>query len=220
MTTFIANGKGRKQQAGFTLIELIVTMMIMGILAYGSVQFILNTSGAYASSQERSRLGILATSTIERLSKEIKQAEPGSIRTRNDEQSQCIEFLPSVAATRSQQTEPAQLSTVTEPLLLAASPVSVCWVNKHLYRYSHYPTSTEQPLPAQLPSTTLTGRVLLADGIQTPERMFQLVENGLGQSQWVLVTLDFFGQNDHLVIQQEIGLPKINPLPSSKAGSL
>ncbi len=185
-----------RHQRGFTLIELIVTITIMGILAYGSVQFILNTSGAYASSQERSRLGLLATSTVERLTQEIKNAPVHSLKVYQDKTAECLQLQPnqSYVAVAEVEKKPVEGSAIKDQQV-----VTFCHVEGYLYRYAN-------TINTPLPSNTTQGRLMLADHVSSPTRPFEIIENGLGQPQWVLLTLDFTSANSHLLIQQEIGL--------------
>lgn len=208
------------KQQGFTLIELIIVILIMGILAYGSVQFILNTSGAYADSQQRTRLGLVATTTMERLTRELQSALPGSLRVSSNGQHQCLEFLPisqqPQQQTPSQRRHPSHQNTTRYyhdqgtgtpgSGYYSLPPVSFCLVEERLYRYSGYGLASTQPIPSELPSNTQQGRLLLADQIRLQPNVFQVVGNTRGQQNWLLLTLDFVNGDDHLLLQQEVRL--------------
>lgn len=92
---------------GFTLVELITVMMVMGILAIGTVRFIADSSTGFASTITRTELAGDARFTIERISRELRSALPGSVRST----AECIEFIPVVSAS----------SYTTLPVAVAAS---------------------------------------------------------------------------------------------------
>ncbi|OMH39535.1 PilW family protein [Motiliproteus sp. MSK22-1] len=75
---------------GFTLIELIIAIVIMGILSFGTVQFMLNTSDAYDQTARRDQLASAGRVAIEKMSREIRNALPNSARVASN----CIEFVP------------------------------------------------------------------------------------------------------------------------------
>jgi MSHA biogenesis protein MshO len=86
----------RKAAAGFTLVELITVIVILGILALGTVSFISDSSRGFASTVARTELAGDARFLVERLSRELRNALPGSLRVSGG----CLEFLPIVAASR------------------------------------------------------------------------------------------------------------------------
>ncbi|MGO2497039.1 MAG: PilW family protein [Vibrio litoralis] len=79
-----------KRQAGFTLIELIITIVVIGIMVMGIAGFIeLGTKG-YADTVDRQQLQNQARFVVEKITREIRHAVPNSF-----EQSEgCISFYP------------------------------------------------------------------------------------------------------------------------------
>ena len=81
---------------GFTLVELIVTMVVLGILALGSTRFLTDAASGYAATNSRAQLANQARHTLNRLAREVRGALPGSVRTAAG----CLEFIPTQQATR------------------------------------------------------------------------------------------------------------------------
>lgn len=85
-----------RQAHGFTVIELITVIVILGILAVGAVGFISDSSRGFASTVSRTALGSEARFAVERLARELRNALPGSLRVRGG----CVELIPTVGASR------------------------------------------------------------------------------------------------------------------------
>jgi MSHA biogenesis protein MshO len=81
----------RKPQ-GFTLVELVVVMAVLGILSLGVVFFISDASRGYVSVQDRETLAMRGRHTLERISRALRGALPGSIRISGN----CLEYIPIV----------------------------------------------------------------------------------------------------------------------------
>ena len=78
------------QQAGFTLMELVITIVVIGIMVMGIAGFIeLGTKG-YADTVDRQQLQNQARFVVEKLTREIRHAVPNSF----EQSEQCISFYP------------------------------------------------------------------------------------------------------------------------------
>ena len=85
-----------KQKAlGFTLIEMIVTIVIIGVLGVGISNFIGNTTKGIIDTAERSQVASIALLVSERVSRALRQALPNSIRVDGS----CLEYIPIYAGT-------------------------------------------------------------------------------------------------------------------------
>lgn len=81
---------------GFTLVELVTVIVILGILAMGTVSFIGDSSRGFAATIARTGLASEARFVVDRLARELRNALPGSVRVSGA----CLEFVPVVAASR------------------------------------------------------------------------------------------------------------------------
>ena len=80
------------KQKGFTLIELVSVIVILGIVATSITSFIRFGTQSYTDASDRDALISTARFTLERLNREVRDALPNSIRTINN--GRCIEFTP------------------------------------------------------------------------------------------------------------------------------
>ncbi|MDF2179131.1 type II secretion system protein [Aliiglaciecola sp. CAU 1673] len=78
--------------AGFTLIELVAVMVILGIVSLGIFGFISMGAKIYSDASERDQLLSEARFVLERLNRELRNAVPNSVRVTSD--GRCLEFLP------------------------------------------------------------------------------------------------------------------------------
>lgn len=94
---------------GFTLIELIVVISLLGVISLVSVGFITSTVQGYADMTRRDQLASSVKVAVERMARELRNALPNSIRVSSD--GSCLEFIPSVAASVYQTVPTAVAST-------------------------------------------------------------------------------------------------------------
>lgn len=82
---------------GFTLIELITVIIVLGVVSVGISGFIRTGVEIYADSTERDQLLGDSRFVMERLNRELRMAIPNSVRVsaNNGGTIQCVEFVPS-----------------------------------------------------------------------------------------------------------------------------
>ena len=92
--------KVREFQAGFTLVEMVVVITIVGILAAGAALFIRNPTQAFIDSENRANLTVRADTALRRMASDIRNALPNSVRTSVSGANSFIEFVPVNSAGR------------------------------------------------------------------------------------------------------------------------
>ena len=83
----------KQKQKGFTLLELVTVMIILGILATSVFTFLRYGVESYTNATAREEIISSARFAIERLNREVRNALPNSLRTRGTNE-QCLEFTP------------------------------------------------------------------------------------------------------------------------------
>ena len=74
----------RRKQQGFTLIELIITIVLGGIVAAITSSILTQPINAYMDSSRRATLTAAADSALQRMQRDIRRALPNSIRISAD----------------------------------------------------------------------------------------------------------------------------------------
>ncbi|WP_435301738.1 PilW family protein [Aeromonas bestiarum] len=90
---------------GFTLVELVMVILLLGIMATFTSQFIGIGTQIYGDASSREQLMSDARFAMERLNRELRDAVPGSVRVEDGEghlveQGTCLRFWPIVTASR------------------------------------------------------------------------------------------------------------------------
>ena len=80
------------KQYGFNLIELVVTITVIGIIMAGTLIYISNSMSAYTATTRRDQLTSLGRTAVEKVARELRTALPNSLRVSNN----CIEFFPTL----------------------------------------------------------------------------------------------------------------------------
>jgi MSHA biogenesis protein MshO len=92
---------GNRTVSGFTLVELILVIVVLGILATATTSYLGLGARMYAEASDRDQLLSQSRFALERLTRELRNALPNSVRLHNaNNGSQCIEFVPVIVAAR------------------------------------------------------------------------------------------------------------------------
>ncbi len=83
---------------GFTQIELVVVILLLGVMATFTSQFIGTGTQLYADASAREQLMSDVRFGVERLNREVRDALPGTLTASSD--GQCVTFWPLVAVSR------------------------------------------------------------------------------------------------------------------------
>lgn len=89
-----------KPSHGFTLIELITVIVVLGIVSVGVAGFLRSGLQIYNDANERDQLLSQSRFVIERVSRELRAAIPNSVRLQYSASAgtQCLEFVPALWA--------------------------------------------------------------------------------------------------------------------------
>ena len=95
MGRFRVNTKrSHSPERGFTLIELIMVIVIMGVIGGMVSVFMKSPIDAYFDSARRAALTDVADTVARRVARDVQRALPNSIRNPGDASNQCLEFIP------------------------------------------------------------------------------------------------------------------------------
>jgi MSHA biogenesis protein MshO len=78
----------------FTLIELVMVIVVLSILATGSVKFISQSAQGLVDTAKRQAMASSATIAVEKVLREVRRALPNSVHTFSDGGNQCLELVP------------------------------------------------------------------------------------------------------------------------------
>jgi len=91
--------KSSTKAKGFTLVEMVLVIIILGVLAGATTQFIGLGTQIFVETSGRDQLISSARFAVERLNREVRNALPNSLRVNNSANNSCLEFVPIVAST-------------------------------------------------------------------------------------------------------------------------
>lgn len=83
-----------KKAAGFTLLELVIVIVVLGVLGAGVSAFMGNTVQLFNGVVQREQLMNESRFVLTRMTKEIQQAIPNSLRLAGNSSVHCLEFVP------------------------------------------------------------------------------------------------------------------------------
>ncbi|WP_270666855.1 MULTISPECIES: PilW family protein [unclassified Aeromonas] len=113
------------REGGFTLVELVMVILLLGVMATFSSQFIGIGTQIYGDASRREQLMSDARFALERLNREVRDAVPGSVRVEDagggaQEQGACLRFWPIATASRYLETASSTVLRIVEPVTMPA----------------------------------------------------------------------------------------------------
>lgn len=89
-----------KQSRGFTLVEMVTVIIILGILAIGVSSFIIFGTKIFINSTSVSQVLSQSRFVMERMTRELRNAVPNSLRVNDGDNKtwQCLEFTPIISS--------------------------------------------------------------------------------------------------------------------------
>lgn len=88
-------------QSGFTLVEMVITILVSSIMAIGIVSFVGDSVTGFVSAGNRSQLSSAGRTVLDRMAMELHNSLPNSIRVTAAAPNgdQCLEYIPFLGAT-------------------------------------------------------------------------------------------------------------------------
>ncbi|MCF1427247.1 MAG: type II secretion system GspH family protein [Shewanella sp.] len=85
----------RIRQTGFTLVEMVVVIIILGVMAVGVTSFVILGTRIFLDSTSVDQVLSQSRFALERMTRDIRNAVPNSLRINSDGSNwQCLEFVP------------------------------------------------------------------------------------------------------------------------------
>ncbi len=88
----------QKQNKGFTLVEMVTVIVILGVLVVGVSSFVVLGTRIFIESTSVDQVLSQSRFVIERMTRELRNALPNSLRVNSATDYQCLEFVPIVAS--------------------------------------------------------------------------------------------------------------------------
>lgn len=137
----------RSRMQGFTLIELLSVIILLGVISIFTFQYLAVGTRIFTDTLGRDELVTQSRFVVERLSRELRNALPASVRVNSD--GSCIEFVPIVTVSFY---ESAPIESEGDPIVAinpviegATAGVGHRLTGKHVYVYAPYENNVYEP---------------------------------------------------------------------------
>lgn len=95
----MANSTPMNKARGFTLVELVIVLVVMGVIATGIAKVVTSSMSVFVGVSEREQLVAQTSFAINRMARELQNAVPASVRVRGSSSQHCLQFVPADVVT-------------------------------------------------------------------------------------------------------------------------
>ena len=121
---------------GFTLVEMVTVILILGILVVGVSSFIIFGTRIFVESSSVDQVLSQSRFAVERMTRELRSALPNSVRVNTDSLTyQCVEFVPIEASTTYLTMPITPASAASTGIVILDNTVSAIRVNQFAWIY-------------------------------------------------------------------------------------
>ncbi|MBW3530557.1 type II secretion system protein [Shewanella sp. NKUCC06_TVS] len=126
----------KKSTLGFTLVEMVTVILILGILVVGVSSFIIFGTRIFVESSSVDQVLSQSRFAVERVTRELRSALPNSLRVNTDSLTyQCVEFVPIEASTTYLTMPIVPAAAASTGIVILDNTVSAIRVNQFAWIY-------------------------------------------------------------------------------------
>ncbi|MCU7961922.1 type II secretion system GspH family protein [Shewanella sp. SM101] len=157
----------KKSTLGFTLVEMVTVILILGILVVGVSSFIIFGTRIFVESSSVDQVLSQSRFAVERMTRELRSALPNSVRLNSDSLTyQCVEFVPIEASTTYLAMPIIPAAAASTGIVILDNTASAIRVNQFAWIYplvdaDVYSSARQKRAQIKTPPLTLANQVTL-----------------------------------------------------------